>query len=206
MSVVLVVLMVAMLGAFSLVAHWDRFRRGRDNDVDVASCLANLDRLHAVDLSGLLGGPARPDLDLLTVEAASRLGAPMAVMSVLDDRRQFFVSQYGLGDELVAARRTPADQSYCQYVVAFDKALRVADARRHRLVKHHPATLAGTRSYLGVPLRTESGHTIGSFCVVATGARRWTTDDRVALEGIAARAMAQVGDGSWPTASRNRRQ
>ena len=66
------------------------------------------------------------------------------------------------------------------------------------------ALLAGTRSYLGVPLRTESGHTIGSFCVVATGARRWTTDDRVALEGIAARAMAQVGDGSWPTVSLDR--
>ena len=205
MSTVLVVLLVAMMPVFAVVALWDRLRRGRGSDVDVASCLANLDRLNAVTASGLMDGPLRPDLDLLTLEAATTLGAPMSVMSVMDDRRQFFASQYGLDEDLAAARGTPASESYCQYVVAFDKALRVDDARRHPLVNHHPATLAGTRSYLGVPLRTEAGHTIGSFCVVATAARHWTTEDRSTLEGIAARAMTSVSDGSWQTVSLDRK-
>lgn len=158
----------------------------------IATCLENVDRLAAVEGIGLLDAPSRPELDRLTSEAARRLGAPMALMSILDDRRQFWASFYGLDKEfpeVAVARQVPVEASYCKHVVAFDEPFRVHNAPTHALLRHHPA--AGLlRSYLGVPLRTRSGHNLGSFCVADTSPREWTPDDQRVLEELAARAMA----------------
>jgi GAF domain-containing protein len=187
--IVIVGLGIALIAAVMLR---ERLHAVRISDVDVNTCLSNLDRLHALAITGLMDTPRRSDLDALTSEAAQRLQAPMAIMSLLDDRRAFFASAYGLQGELDSRRENPVHHSYCKYVVARGASLTINDALRHRLVKDHPATHNGTRSYLGVPIRAGSGQTIGSFCVVDTIARRWTDDDRKSLENIAHRAMAGV--------------
>lgn len=186
------VLLVAAIGVAIIAAVVIRegIRNARMNDVHVASCLSNLDRLRAVAESGLMDTPRRAELDALTAEAAERLGAPMALISVLDDRRIFFASSFGLAPALAARRQQPAQHSYCKYVVAREAPLEVDDATRHSLVKGHQATIDGTRAYLGVPIRSASGHTIGAFCVVDTTTRRWSSDDRRLLEGLAERALS----------------
>lgn len=170
----------------------ERYRSAKSSDVDIDSCLRNVARLDALAATRLMDTPARKELDALTSEAAQRLRAPMAIMSLLDERRAFFASAHGLDGELAVRRENPVHHSYCKYVVALDEPLKVNDSRRHRLVKYHPATLNGTRSYLGVPIRTQSGQPIGSFCVVDTVARKWTNEDVHTLETIANRAMAGV--------------
>ncbi len=151
--------------------------------------LSNLDRLDAVNRSGLLGAPRSKRLDALVQQAADRLGTPIALMSILDDRRTFYAAGMGLDDATTAAREEPADGTYCRYVVALDDVLRVGDARNDELLHDHPATLDGrVRSYLGVPLR-ENGFTLGSFCVADTAPRTWTDDDIALLAGLASAAM-----------------
>ncbi|MEO5837351.1 MAG: GAF domain-containing protein [Acidimicrobiales bacterium] len=189
--VVLVLAVIAVTIVIGVVVV-ERYRTARLSDIDIDSCLRNVARLDALAATGLMDAPPNSELDALTSEAAQRLRAPMAIMSLLDERRAFFASAHGLDGEIAVRRENPVHHSYCKYVVALDEPLKVNDSRRHRLVKDHPATLNGTRSYLGVPIRTQSGHTIGSFCVVDTVARHWTEGDLHILKNIGDRAMARV--------------
>lgn len=156
----------------------------------LTSCLANIDRLAAVEATGLLDAPARPELDRLTAEAARRLGTPLALMTLVDDHRQFFASHFGLQGEIAEVRQTPLEYSFCKYVAAFDEAFRVTNCLAHPLARALPGvTEKGIRSYLGVPLRTRAGHAIGSFCVVDLEPRQWRPEDHDVLEELAQQAI-----------------
>jgi class 3 adenylate cyclase/GAF domain-containing protein len=153
----------------------------------MSSCLDNLERLDALQASGLMDAPPRPDLDRLTSEAAKRLGASYALMTLIDDRRQFFASHYGLPPEV---RETPREHSWCKFVAAFDEPLHINNSLTHVLVRDSRGTKeSGIRSYLGVPLRTKEGHCLGSFCVADTSTRQWRPEDHEVLEELAAQAM-----------------
>jgi hypothetical protein len=156
----------------------------------LACCLENADRLAAVEALGLLDAPSRPELDRLTAEAAKRLGTPLALMTLVDDHRQFFASHFGLQGEVAEVRQTPLEYSFCKYVAAFDEAFRVTNCLAHPLARQLPAvTEKGVRSYLGVPLRTREGHAIGSFCVVDLEPRQWRPEDHDVLKELAQQAM-----------------
>jgi GAF domain-containing protein len=160
-------------------------RRNRKADVDVASCLANLDRLAALERSGLTTRPSSPKLDALVRAAAERLDTPMAYLNVLDAERLYVVASYGHD----GPREQAADQSWCQHVTAADDVFVVSDAMSDPLVRDHSATAGGIRSYLGVPIRSE-GQCLGSFCVVDRAPRQWSDDDLHELESLAAEALA----------------
>jgi GAF domain-containing protein len=154
----------------------------------MTSCLENVERMAALQATGLLDAPPRPDLDRLTTEAAQRLGAPFALMTLVDDHRQFFASAYGLPPEV---RETPLEYSWCKFVAAFDAPFRVNDSLNHALVRDTPgAKEQGIRCYLGVPLRTKDGHALGSFCVGDTSPRQWGPEEQRVLEELAQQAMA----------------
>ena len=139
-----------------------------------------------------MDAPPRDDLDALTKAAADRLQAPMAFVSLLDDRRVFFASAVGITGEMATTRENQVEASYCQHVVAFDDVLVVSDSSTDPLVADNVATTAGgTRAYLGVPIRRR-GHCLGSFCVVDTQARAWSEDDLAMLQELADTAMANI--------------
>jgi hypothetical protein len=154
----------------------------------IASCLANADRLAALAATGLLDAPPRPELDEVTSQAAERLGVPFALITLVDDRRQFFASRYGLPAE-VLEQVTPLEFSYCKFVAALEEPFRVTNSLNHALVRDNPVAKL-VRSYLGVPLRTGDGHTIGSLCVGDSSPRQWRTEDQQLLEDLARQAMA----------------
>jgi class 3 adenylate cyclase/GAF domain-containing protein len=157
----------------------------------LSSCLENIDRLAALRGTGLLDAPRRADLDRLTAEAAKRLGTPIAIMSLVDDQRQFFASQYGLSGEVAEKRQTPVEYSHCKFVAAFAAPFRVGNALTNPLVRELPGvTQRGFRSYLGIPLLTKEGQALGSFCVVDREPRQWSPDDEKVLEELAHQALA----------------
>ena len=163
-------------------------RRGRKDDIDVTSCLSNIDRLRAVEASGLTTTSTH-ELDVLARVTRQRLRAPMAFVSIVDDRTVYFAGVDGISGELADTRQNSAEASYCQYVVALDDVLVVNDSLRDPLVIDHPATTeGGVRAYLGVPLRMD-GQCLGSFCVVDVRPRRWSDDDLIQLETLAQEAL-----------------
>ena len=161
------------------------FARRDIDDVDVESCLANLDRLREVRASGLIGAPRSEHLDALARSAAQQLDTPMAFMSILDDREEFHSASHQRSGLPEMPRSGPASASFCQFVVASDGVFAVNDALVDPLVEGLPAVTAGqVRSYLGVPIR-RNGQVLGSFCVADVEPRSWTDADVATLERVA---------------------
>ena len=154
---------------------------------------ARLAELHATGLLHAAGAPAQPTLDGLTRLAARLLGAPTALVSLVDVERQVLVSGVGLPEPWATARETPLSHSVCQHVVASAGPLAIEDARDHQLPLDGLAlSELGVVAYAGMPLRTGTGHVLGSLCVIDGQPRRWSADDLLTLEELARAATAEI--------------
>jgi DNA-binding CsgD family transcriptional regulator len=153
------------------------------------------DRLRLEELAALrlLDTPPEEPFDRLTRMAARALGAPIALVSLVDERRQFFKSSCGLPEPLASVRETPLTHSFCQHVVANAAPLIIANARVHPLVRENGAVSDfGVIAYLGMPLAMPKGLTFGSFCVVDTEPRQWTIDDQQIMTALAASVISEI--------------
>jgi hypothetical protein len=85
--------------------------------MDATSESSEHPRLAALEATALLDTPTERVFDRLTEIAATTLGVPIALISLVTDDRQFFNSQCGLPDPVATTRETPLSHSFCQYVV-----------------------------------------------------------------------------------------
>ena len=160
-----------------------------------AGSLADPDRLMALAATGLPETAADPALDRLTRLVQRCLNVPVALVSLVEADRQVFPSHQGLAEPWCSAGETPLSHSFCQYVVTREAPLVVADAREDSLVRDNGAVAdLGVISYLGVPLRTPDGHTIGSLCAIDGSPRDWTDGDLEAMEALAEATMAAIAE------------
>ena len=160
---------------------------------DAASRLADPRRLAALEATGLLDSLPEEAFDRLTRLAVKLLHAPVSIVSLVDDRRQFFKSQVGLVEPWATARETPLTHSFCQHVVSTGKPFIVTNALDNPIVRDNLAIPElGVIAYAGMPLVTEDGETIGSFCAIDTQARVWTQDELEVIESLAATAMTEL--------------
>ncbi len=150
-------------------------------------------RLAALGLSGLLDTPPEAAFDKFTALAQQILGVSVALISLVDEDRQFFKSQVGLPEPWAQARQTPLSHSFCQYVITRNAPLIVNDAHLNPLVKENLAVSEiGVVAYAGVPLRTASGQVIGAFCALDTKPVQWTPRDIEVLSALAEMVMREV--------------
>ena len=157
------------------------------------SGLTSTTRLEVLRLTGLMDSPAEASFDRLTRLAARLLHAPVALVSLVDDCRQFFKSAVGLPEPWASARETPLSHSFCQYVVRTSRPLIVADAREHPLVRENLAIAdLGVIAYLGIPLVTSEGEVLGSFCAIDGQVRCWAPDDVETMTDLAASVAAEI--------------
>ncbi|HEV7586841.1 MAG TPA: ATP-binding protein [Longimicrobium sp.] len=160
---------------------------------ETADVLRDPARLAALAATGLLDSPPAEVFDRLTRLAARLLRAPMAALSLLDDRRQFFMSQCGFPAPLAAARETPVEHSVCRRVVASAGPVTVGDATREPWLAGNPlVTELGVRAYAGFPVSTRAGQVLGSFCVCDTSVREWDGEALETLRELAELAALEV--------------
>lgn len=153
----------------------------------------NVERLAALCRTELLDAPAEEAFDRLTRIACRALGAPVAIVSLVDDHRQFFLSECGLPDSVAAARETPLTHSFCQHVVNSGQSLVVPDSLKHPVLQNNPAVRdLNVASYLGIPLKTADGFVVGSFAVIDSEVHNWNEEDFSVLWDIAACASSQI--------------
>ena len=151
-----------------------------------APVLGDPPRLEDLDATGLLDTPPEESFDRLTRLASKLLGAPTALMSLVDKERQFFKSQVGLQGKYAKERQTRLSHSFCQWVVSGKEALVVPDANEHPTLKRNLAIRdMGVVAYAGVPLSGRSGQAIGSFCTIDSRAREWTEEELSTLRDLA---------------------
>ena len=153
---------------------------------------ARLAALRATALTGPTCGVAALALDRLARLASHLLDVPVALVSLVDDRAQYFPGLHGLGGWAGAARQTPLSHSFCQHVVTTDAPLVVADARTDPRVATNGAVAdLGVVAYCGVPIRTEDGHVLGSLCAIDGAPRAWDDRDLAVLRELADAAAAE---------------
>ncbi|NKB33899.1 MAG: GAF domain-containing protein [Pseudomonadales bacterium] len=143
------------------------------------------ERLQALRNADLLDKPAEPSFDRITELAAKLLDVPTALMSLVDEDRQFFKAQVGLGEPWSSQRETPLTHSFCQWVVSDRDNLVVFNAKEHPVLRNNDAiTDLGVTAYAGVPITAEPNQAIGSFCVIDSKPKEWNEDDIAILEDL----------------------
>ena len=163
------------------------------DSAELAAVLADPARLGAIEATGLTDSEPEEAFDRLTRLVQRCLRVPVALVSIVDDRRQFFKSHQGLAEPWCSLRETPLSHSFCQHVVVRDAPLVVEDARLDPLVRANLAVPdLNVVAYLGVPLRTPDGHAIGSLCAIDSVPRPWNDGDRESMEALAEAVMAEI--------------
>lgn len=151
-------------------------------------------RLAALAATGLPDSPPEEGFDRLARLVARLLRAPIAVVTLVDERRQFFKSSVGLPEPAATARETPLSHSFCQHVVTTGAPFVVPDALADERVHDNLAVAElGVRAYAGVPLLGDNGHVLGAVAVMDTEPHAWTEDDLEVLHELAESVITEVG-------------
>jgi GAF domain-containing protein len=143
-------------------------------------------RLEALRQYHLLDTAPEQSLDDVTHLAAYICGTPTALISLVDETRQWFKSRFGLN-----LTETPREQAFCAHTILQPDLLEVEDARADRRFADNPLVQADPkiRFYAGAPLRTPEGHALGSLCVIDRTPRKLNAEQRDALNRLARLVM-----------------
>ncbi|HCH0556718.1 TPA: diguanylate cyclase [Pseudomonas aeruginosa] len=145
------------------------------------------DRLAALRALQVLDTPAEPMFDDLTWLAASLCQTPIALVSLVDEERQWFKARVGL--DLPQASRHVA---LCAYALEHGGLLEVSDLSADARFVDNPLVVGEPhmRFYAGAPLVGSGGHVYGALCVIDMVPRQLTETQR---EGLLRLAMRTTG-------------
>ena len=133
---------------------------------------------------GMLAEAEDTELQTIVNDAAGGLSAPIALVTLVLERIQFFKAHYGLPKDLSVSRATERDVSFCQFVVRGGEPFEVENAEEDERVPQHLVKRYGIKAYLGIPVKVNKVVT-GSLCVIDTKARTFSGDERQKLTELA---------------------
>ena len=146
--------------------------------------LAELDRLHVID------SVEEQAYDDITRMAATVCGTPIALITLLDDKRQWFKSRLG-----VQATETPLELSFCIHAIAQpDRPLVVEDTAKDERFVANPLVTGEPhiRFYAGAPLVTANGHALGTVCVLDSQPREVSAHQLEQLQFMAQQVVLML--------------
>ena len=176
---------------FELEAHHPifLFRRAHCKRRDGKNSAMQMDeaaRLRALRDLNLLDTAPSESFDRITRMASQLFKAPLAAVSLTDEKRQWFKSRVGCGPEI------PRDKAPCAEVTRTGGVLVVPDLAADSRFDGGILVRNGVRFYAGAPLVTREGFTLGSMCVLDMEPRTVSDDEVKMLSDLAAMVMAQV--------------
>jgi signal transduction histidine kinase/CheY-like chemotaxis protein len=146
-------------------------------------------RLAALLQCRVLDTAPETGFDDLTQLAAELCETPIALVSLVAESRQWFMSRVGL-----PVTETPRDHAFCGYAILADEPLVIPDATRDPRTADNPLVTGepGIRFYAGVPLRLSTGEAVGTLCVIDLEPRDLAPPQLVTLRRLAGQAASQL--------------
>ena len=171
------------------------------------------ERLNGLRSYDILDTPTEGFFDDIALAASAICQTPIALMSLVDDKRQWFKARVGL-----EISETPREQAFCSYTILGTEVMVVKDAAADGRFSDNPLVkgFPGIRFYAGAPLIDRKGVVLGSLCVIDRKPREITQQQKAvlcALSRIAirhmellrlARKMAEDNDDFMTTLARMR--
>ncbi len=123
------------------------------------------ERLEVLNQYQILDTPYEQAFDDIVQLATVLLGTPMAAVSLIDESRQWFKAQIGLG-----MRETPRDIAFCTHAILQPDGLVVPDTTADQRFSGNPLVTGapGLRFYAGEVLTSKDGYPLGTLCVLDT--------------------------------------
>ena len=139
---------------------------------------------------------AEERFDRLTRMARRLFGVDVALVSLVDENRQWFKSCAGM--EL---SETPRDISFCGHTILGDGAFVIPDALQDERFCDNPM-VAGpphVRFYAGCPLRGPGGRKLGTLCIIDSKPRAFSDEDVEMLVDLALMVEREFSAIEWAT-------
>ena len=146
-------------------------------------------RLAALDRYAILDTDPEQSFDDLVILASYICKTPIALLSLLDDHRQWFKSSVG-----VQVRETPLEMSICAYAIKQEDLFIVPDTLKDARFRENPMVVGEPhiRFYAGAPLINEDGFALGTLCVLDRQPRELDREQKQALESLRQLALKQM--------------
>jgi GAF domain-containing protein len=127
--------------------------------------------------------------DDLTELAASICEAPIALISLVDDKRQWFKSKVG-----TTLSETSRDVSFCTHAIKQSGLFIVPDATLDPRFAQSPLVTSEPkiRFYAGAPLITPDGYALGTLCIIDKVPRELRPEQKQALLILARHVVSQL--------------
>lgn len=130
----------------------------------------------------VLDSPAESIFDEITKMASEICGTPIALISLVDEKRQWFKSNVGLA----GASETPREIAFCSHTILNDDVMEVSNATLDSRFQNNPLVTSdpNIRFYAGAPISIDQ-HNMGTLCVIDQQARMLTKTQKSMLAGLA---------------------
>ncbi|MFM7675298.1 MAG: GGDEF domain-containing protein [Synechococcus sp.] len=130
-----------------------------------------------------------PHLQRIVSLARSLFHTPIALISLVERDRQWFLARQGL-----EVRETPREQAFCGHTILGDEVLVVPDALQDERFAANPLVTGEPhiRFYAGAPLRSRDGHGLGSLCVIDREPHQPSAEQIEQLQLLAELVMREI--------------
>ena len=148
--------------------------------------VARLKKLRDYDI---LDSEASLEFDDLTLLASQICQAPIALISLVDENRQWFKSKIGITES-----ETPRDIAFCAHGILQNEVFIVEDTLQDSRFVTNPLVTGPNqvRFYAGSPLIAEDGHALGMICVNDKVPRQLSSQQKEALQALSRQVVALI--------------
>ncbi|MBT8148447.1 MAG: GAF domain-containing protein [Gammaproteobacteria bacterium] len=145
--------------------------------------LTTLRDLHILDT------PRDARFDRFTRVSSRIFDTPIAVISLVDEERQWFKSCQGLD-----ATETPRDISFCGHAILGDEVFEIEDAQQDPRFADNPLVVQApnVRFYAGAPLKAPNGQKLGTLCIIDKVPRKMSEEDKSMLNHLANMVVTEL--------------